>query len=75
MITKSPLSLDELAALAVLLNRYGSELLYEATDGALIDEDPHEKDLKQIKIDKIGQAMEVINNDLSGKLGTFKRCV
>lgn len=71
MITKSPLSLDELATMTVLLNRYVHELVYEANEGVALDEDPRDTAEREIAIEKIESALNVAREDLQYRLETL----
>jgi len=72
MINKyDPLSIDELGALVGYLSRYRAELIREAKDGRMLDEDPHDTDLREIATEKVEACLKVVSDDLHWQLNNY----
>lgn len=68
MIIRPTLRLDEMGMLAGLLACYHSELIRDAIEGAKLDEDPHDAELRDINIHKVNACLAVISEDLHYRL-------
>lgn len=68
MVFKGALSIDELGKLTGLLDRYLKELIFEAADGARMDEDPHDTEVRQVAMDKVSDCLDVVKDDFFYRL-------
>lgn len=68
IVTKQPLTIDELGQLAGLLARYHVELNYEACDGRAIDESPVDTLNRNKAMNAVGNCLKVIRDDLYVRL-------
>lgn len=68
MIHRPILSIDELGQLAGLLSRYHKELIYDAQDGAALDEDEFTLNKRAIAIERVGLCLREITDDLYYRL-------
>lgn len=68
MLMFGVLSIDELGQLIGLLARYKKELVYEAEDGARLDEDEHTANLREIAINNVDKCLYTLTEDFYYRL-------
>ncbi|MCM1306482.1 MAG: hypothetical protein NC037_01025 [Bacteroides sp.] len=65
------LSVGELGQALDLLTRYHDNLLYEAQEGALLDEHPCDVARREAAIEAVSKCIQVIADDLKYRLSNY----
>lgn len=71
IITRQPLSIDELGKLAGLLQRYLVELQYEHEDGRALDEDDEDTKQREKALCTVTDCAKILREDLNYRLYNF----